>query len=58
MYKIIKDLCSACGLCADLCPVEAISPIGIYIIDEKLCTLCGLCQESCPSDAIQFIEIP
>ncbi|NLB88946.1 MAG: 4Fe-4S binding protein [Syntrophomonadaceae bacterium] len=57
MYKIITELCSACGLCADVCPVEAISQIGVYEINPELCTSCGLCEEDCPSNAISFEEI-
>lgn len=56
MYIILEDKCSNCGLCADVCPVEAISPIGIYKIKAKLCIACGLCQESCPSAAILIID--
>ncbi len=52
MFVIIADKCSSCGLCADVCPNEAISPIGIYKIKTDLCISCGLCQESCPSGAI------
>ena len=56
MYIIIEDKCSSCGLCADVCPVEAISPIGVYKIKAELCISCGLCQESCPSMAITSNE--
>ncbi|NLV20588.1 MAG: 4Fe-4S binding protein [Syntrophomonadaceae bacterium] len=52
MYIILKDKCSSCGLCADVCPTEAISPVGVYIIKTELCISCGLCQECCPSAAI------
>lgn len=52
MFVIIAEKCSSCGLCADLCPVEAISPVGVYKIKADLCISCGLCQESCPSLAI------
>lgn len=56
MYIINKDKCSNCGLCADVCPVEAISQIGVYKIKAELCIGCGLCQESCPSAAITRVE--
>ncbi|HZK44460.1 MAG TPA: 4Fe-4S binding protein [Syntrophomonadaceae bacterium] len=57
MYKIIQELCTACGLCADVCPVEAISPIGpSYVIDQDICTVCGICEDDCPVEAIQFVE--
>jgi len=56
MYMIETDKCSSCGLCADVCPAEAINPIGIYKINPERCTDCGLCQESCPSLAISRID--
>ncbi len=56
MYKIMTDLCSFCGLCVDVCPVGAISELGIFKINVDLCTACGLCAEDCPSKAIRFIE--
>ncbi len=56
MYMIEADKCSSCGLCTDVCPAEAISPIGIYKINPERCTDCGLCQESCPSLAISRIN--
>lgn len=58
IYKIIKERCSACGLCADICPVEAISQIGEYMIDAGVCNGCGLCREDCPSGAIDCMDEP
>lgn len=59
MYVIISELCSACGLCVDICPAEAISPYGTCKITDTLCISCGLCQQSCPSQAIVIRdEIP
>lgn len=55
-YRIIKEKCSACGLCADTCPVEAISQIGVYEIDADICTGCGACLEDCPSGAVECTE--
>lgn len=56
MYVIVEDKCSSCGLCADVCPVEAISPVGVYRINPELCISCGSCSESCPSAAIACVE--
>jgi ferredoxin len=49
----ISDECLACGVCADECPVEAISEgEDQFIIDADECTDCGSCQEVCPNDSI------
>ncbi|HWQ75115.1 MAG TPA: 4Fe-4S binding protein [Syntrophomonas sp.] len=56
MYVIVEEKCSSCGLCPDVCPVGAISPIGVYRITPELCISCGLCSESCPVDAIVCVE--
>lgn len=58
MYKIKKELCSVCGLCADICSVGAISQIGEYKINTEKCILCGGCKDSCPSNAIVESESP
>jgi len=56
IYTIIKDKCSSCGLCADVCSVEAISQFGPYVIDQLLCIQCGECHAACPSLAIELME--
>jgi pyruvate ferredoxin oxidoreductase delta subunit len=58
LYRINREKCSACGLCADTCPMEAISQIGEYRIDVDVCSGCGLCQEDCPSGAIDCMDEP
>lgn len=55
-YIIIEEKCSSCGLCADVCPVEAISQMGPYAIDDQLCIKCGVCLDECPSMAIKVVE--
>jgi len=52
MLVILREKCSACGLCADVCPTGAIPQIGPYRIDVAKCSECGECKESCPADAI------
>ena len=49
----IKDDCTSCGSCVDVCPVEAISEGDpIYVIDADLCTDCAVCADECPVEAI------
>ncbi|MEQ8175336.1 MAG: 4Fe-4S binding protein [Syntrophomonadaceae bacterium] len=54
LYVIIKERCSLCGLCTDMCPSEAISQDDCYRIDPDCCIFCGLCRDVCPSDAIEI----
>ncbi|MBN2275879.1 MAG: YfhL family 4Fe-4S dicluster ferredoxin [Bacteroidales bacterium] len=59
MALMITDECTACGICIDECPNEAIS-VGsdIYVINPDLCTECvgfydePQCVSVCPMDAI------
>ncbi len=52
--EIIEDKCRSCGICARICPVNAIAGQRgqPYVVDQDTCTRCGLCIESCPFDAI------
>jgi len=47
------DLCSACGLCAEHCPVEALTLEGdLPVVDVETCITCFCCQEICPEKAM------
>ncbi|MDD3187464.1 MAG: NADH-quinone oxidoreductase subunit NuoF [Bacilli bacterium] len=53
-YKINKELCKACGLCAKNCPVNAIIKTDDkYEIDESKCIKCGACFNNCHFKAIE-----
>jgi ferredoxin len=46
-YRI--HLCNQCGLCAEVCPVQAIElKDDAYIIDPEVCMGCMQCVEKCP----------
>ena len=51
---IDPDICKACGICARICPAEAISGDREtpYEIDFEKCSDCLRCLEECPFDAI------
>jgi formate hydrogenlyase subunit 6/NADH:ubiquinone oxidoreductase subunit I len=54
MAYVISDKCTACGVCKDTCPVEAISAgEPIYKIDAATCIECGQCVDACPTGAIK-----
>ncbi len=62
-----EDRCTACGICAKVCPPQCIwivrdrdangKPItqpSEFYIDASICMNCGLCAEFCPFDAIKM----
>lgn len=54
MLESIKDTCTGCSACANLCPKQAItmepnSEGFLYpTIDNSSCVKCGLCERTCP----------
>jgi heterodisulfide reductase subunit A len=54
-FAYVKDDCSGCKSCINLCPYSAISfdeAKGKAVINEALCKGCGTCVASCPSGSI------
>ncbi len=51
--RILKDKCSKCGLCVELCRFDAIMD---FEVDEFRCEGCGLCYRACPEKAIEFVS--
>lgn len=54
-YRIDPQKCRKCGICAQSCPVNAISktPGGYYAIDQGTCIKCGTCVIVCPFEAVE-----
>ena len=50
--KVNAEECTACGQCADICPVDAITVNDIAKVNAEECTDCGNCVDECPVDAI------
>ncbi len=62
--KINRDTCVACGKCAKVCPILAISmkkgssEKAQPVIDEEICLGCGVCARNCPTKAIHLEKRP
>ena len=49
---ILKEKCTECGLCRDLCRWQAIT--DEFVVDPIACEGCGVCVYFCPEKAIDF----
>jgi len=55
MARVESADCTGCGVCEEMCPMEAISLVNeIASIDEKKCIGCGVCSYHCPVSAIKL----
>jgi NAD-dependent dihydropyrimidine dehydrogenase PreA subunit len=57
--KVNPDLCNGCGVCEDICPVDAIrlDEEGKPYIKYDECWYCGSCEKDCPTAALRM-ELP
>ncbi|MGQ9626448.1 MAG: ATP-binding protein [Anaerolineae bacterium] len=58
---IEPELCTGCGLCAEVCRFEAVQPPSspkaeTYVIDPIACEGCAVCYYQCPAEAIRLEE--
>lgn len=61
--KILEESCRGCGICGEICPVQAISIVDkIAVINKERCVECGVCLRTanCPQNAIaeEILEWP
>ncbi|MGE5409934.1 MAG: EFR1 family ferrodoxin [Clostridiales bacterium] len=47
-FIAIGEECTKCGICAQVCPVNAIDSENINIIDKVKCITCCACIKNCP----------
>lgn len=52
-----NENCSDCKICVEVCPVKAIDPDDVKIVDVKKCIDCYACAKKCPEKA-RSINLP
>lgn len=55
-----EDRCTSCGLCAQLCPTDFLTPNGAPVdpSDPSGCIRCYDCVDACPEDALRPTHAP
>jgi uncharacterized Fe-S center protein len=52
-----KDACTLCGVCAEVCPFEAIDVKGdSWHYEKGECFGCGVCVDNCATNALQYSD--
>ncbi|MBF0573649.1 MAG: 4Fe-4S binding protein [Desulfamplus sp.] len=49
-----EDACTACGICEERCPMDAITVEQVAKINNERCIGCGLCAAACEFDSIKL----
>lgn len=57
--KVDGENCTSCGMCVEVCPVEAVAfnDDDVAEVNAGACIGCGLCAEACPVEAIGLLEV-
>jgi len=57
--KVDRELCNGCGLCEEICPLDAIrlDCEGKPYLKYDECWYCGSCEVECPKGALKM-ELP
>jgi electron transfer flavoprotein alpha subunit len=54
---VYKEKCTACGLCIDECPYDAIEIVDDVAVIKGNCNLCGACVDVCEFEALELEEV-
>ena len=46
-----EEKCVMCGVCVDVCPMEAIDRDDVSVVDASKCIKCCACVKECPKEA-------
>ena len=53
-----EGTCTACGDCAEACPMGAIAVEGFAEVNQSLCIGCGVCVTRCDTGAMTLVRRP
>lgn len=56
LAQVDEDECTACEICVDRCPVDAIVVDDVAVVTEEKCLGCGLCASGCAFESISMIR--
>jgi electron transport complex protein RnfB len=54
--RVDEDNCTACGVCAERCHMDAITVGDTARVNPDRCIGCGVCVPECPTDAILYLQ--
>ena len=52
--RVLKEECTACGDCVEVCPIAAVELQDDVAVILDNCNFCGLCVTACPVEAIEM----